>query len=346
MSTILVIKLSALGDVLIASAALQRIIDHHQGQQIRLLTAPAFVPLFSAWSGLEANGFPIQDWGQVLATGWQLRRSKLQRVYDLQGNKRSRTLSWLSGAPERIGLWPGWPYTHSSPLPRRPRVHPWLRMNSVLAAVGVPPAEEYSPLPSSDEARFQAQHWLSGHGLDTAPLVLIHAGCSARWQSKRWGEAKFLGLARKLSDGGLTVIWIGGPDDRELNARLSAQVGVNACDAFSISGLIALGRYARFAITNDSGPMHALAAANIPVYSLFGPTDWRLSHGLGQADRVIQAGVDCSPCFKPSCPLSTDIHRCMQNITAETVFRRLQLDNLIPANAGTAADIAAVSADD
>jgi ADP-heptose:LPS heptosyltransferase len=40
-------------------------------------------------------------------------------------------------------------------------------------------------------------------------------------------------------------------------------------------------------VTNDSGPMHALSAAGIPVFGLFGPSDWRRNHALGQAQHVI-----------------------------------------------------------
>ena len=346
MAGIAIIKLSALGDVLIASAAIQRIAVQHSGQPIRLLTAPAFVPLFNGWDDLEIEGLSLKDWKAVFINGGRLRRLRLQRVYDLQGNKRSRVLTWLSGAPERVGLWSGWPYTQSSALARRPRVHPWIRINSVLEMAAVPPAKERPLFPLTTTEHALVERWLSNHELSDKPLVLIHAGASARWQSKRWDQARFEQLAHQLTARGLRVIWVGGPDDRALNAKLAKQVGINACDVFSIAGLMALGQRARFAITNDSGPMHALAAVNLPVYSLFGPTDWQLSHALGQGQRVIHADVACSPCFKTHCPLTINHHQCMQMITVDDVLGRLQRDSLIPITVGTNFDIGAVSADD
>ena len=54
--------------------------------------------------------------------------------------------------------------------------------------------------------------------------------------------------------------------------------------------LAELGRRAKFAVTNDSGPMHVFSCVDIPVYAFFGPTDWRRNHAIGQENRVISPG--------------------------------------------------------
>ncbi len=48
-----------------------------------------------------------------------------------------------------------------------------------------------------------------------------------------------------------------------------------------------LGKRAKFAVTNDSAPMHILSCSQIPVFGLFGPTYVRRTHALGQIDNVI-----------------------------------------------------------
>ena len=345
---ILVIKLSALGDVLIASAALHRIMELHSDAHICLLTSRAYAQLFEAWNELEVEHVTRSDWPGILQLGWRLHTQRFQRVYDLQGNKRSRVLCRLSAAPERIGLWPGWPYTLSSQLPRRPRLHPFVRLNGVLQAVKAPSASEHSPMSIAEKHKITAKQWLHDHGVANKNLILLHAGCSARWYTKRWIETRFMDLAIELQKRGCTIIWVGGSDDRALNARLASKVGLNACEIFSIPELIALAQQAWFAIVNDSAPMHAMAAANIPVYSLFGPTDWRLSHALGQRERVIYAGVSCSPCFQPICPLKQDQHRCMTQIHVAEVIARLRSDGLLAADevADKVPDTDAISARD
>jgi ADP-heptose:LPS heptosyltransferase len=153
----------------------------------------------------------------------------------------------------------------------------------------------------------------------------MHAGSSARWPSKRWDPGHFATLARALQERGFRVVWIGAGEDRELNATLARQTGVDACDRFSFQELAALGHCSEFAVVNDSGPMHVLAAAGLPVYALFGPTDWRRSHALGQQERVLCLGVPCSPCHLRSCPADKE-HRCLHDITPDTVLSRLAAD--------------------
>ena len=71
-------------------------------------------------------------------------------------------------------------------------------------------------------------------------------------------------------------------------------VGIDATNVFTLPQLAILGQRARFAVTNDSGPMHVLSASGIPVFALFGPSNWRRNHALGQAARALSA-VDVIP---------------------------------------------------
>ena len=79
--------------------------------------------------------------------------------------------------------------------------------------------------------------------------------------AKRWPEAYFRLLAASLQDHGLQVVWIGSQDEQSLNERLAAHAGTDATAEFGLDGLLALAAQAVFAVSNDSGPMHVLAAA-------------------------------------------------------------------------------------
>jgi len=107
------------------------------------------------------------------------------------------------------------------------------------------------------------------------------------------------------------IIWIGAGYDADVNRRLAAIHGIDATDTFSIAQIAEIARKARFALANDSGPMHAMAAAEIPVFGFFGPSAWRRNHALGQATRVL---ADSS----------------LAQISAQTVIDRLQNDGLLP----------------
>ena len=126
----------------------------------------------------------------------------------------------------------------------------------------------------------------------------------------------------------MQALWIGGPDDVDLNRELAAEVGRDVTGQFSIPALAELARHARFAIVNDSGPMHVVSTAGIPVYAFFGPTDWRRSHAIGQRERVLTNPVECSPCHLNTCPPARQ-HACLAEVTPGAVFARLKADGLL-----------------
>jgi lipopolysaccharide heptosyltransferase II len=321
---ILIIKLGALGDVVLASAHMRAIVEAYPEAAVTLLTSPACAGVVQGLPGLEVVAFRRRgfiEMGRVLV--W-LRRCRFDVVFDLQGSLRSRLMTRLSGARRRIGRRPDHAYTHAPP-PGSVADHAFTRLNCLLAAAGIDPpgAQAWLPVREADGAKALA--WLQRHGLAQCRRVLLHAGTSEHWVSKRWEEAHFAALAAALQQRGLAVIWIGAGDDRDLNRRLAAEAGVNATGEFSLLELAALGDLAEFAVVNDSGPMHVLAAARLPVYALFGPTDWRRSHALGQAERVLFNPVSCSPCGRPACAPGFD-HRCLRDLTPAKVLARLEAD--------------------
>jgi ADP-heptose:LPS heptosyltransferase len=84
-----------------------------------------------------------------------------------------------------------------------------------------------------------------------------------------------------------------------------------------------LASHARFAVTNDSGPMHACAAAGVPVFALFGPSDWRRNHALGQGENVI-AGVELLPDL-----YGLRTSDCLARITPEHVLTMIRARGLL-----------------
>jgi ADP-heptose:LPS heptosyltransferase len=323
---VLIIKLGALGDVVLSTPQLVRLTETHAGDRIILLTAPAYVELVAGLP-LQVVAFRRKGFIEMLRVIRWLLGQQFDVVYDLQWSLRSRVMTLLTQAGKRVGRSHGVAYTHT-PLAATDPVHAFDRLNDVLVAGGVEAAVPRLQLPVGSAAASRVTAWLQQQGIEDRQLVLVHAGCSSQWPSKRWDEAHFLALATALEARGLVVVWIGGEDERALNGRLAGYTGMDATAVFSFAGLLALAGHAAFAVTNDSGPMHVLSAAGLPVYAFFGPTDWRRSHALGQAARVLLNPVPCSPCQLPVCPPERQ-HACMQGITPEAVLARLEADGLL-----------------
>lgn len=330
MQRILIIKLGALGDIIIAAPHIKQIAQSYPGAEIWLLTAPGFTSLFEEYPNLRVKPFPRKGTQSLLTPLRWIRSQVFEVVFDLQGSDRSKIMTVLSGATRRYGLGSGFPYTHCPPDKGivNGEAHSFHRLNRLLEAAGLAPVSAEPYLKDSEEQRQMVSDWLVEKGLSEKNIALIHAGSSARWESKRWATAHFITLATALEQRGLTPLWVGGPEDVALNETLSQTIGFDVTGVFSLLQLIELARYARFAVTTDSAPMHAIAAAGIPVYALFGPTDWRRSHALGQKERVLTHPVFCSPCHLPQCPAERG-HRCLVELKPEAVLERIRCDGLL-----------------
>lgn len=322
----LIIKVGALGDVVLCTPQIARILEHHP-DEVWLLTSPPFVPLFAGHPRLRVVAFARQGARAMWSALRWVRRQRFTTVYDLQGSDRTRALTRLSGAGVRVGIAPRWIYTHTPPSDDI-REHVFPRLNRLIESAGLPAAEPRPQLWPAQSERQRVIETLAKEGLTDQSFVVLHAGSSARWPSKRWEQDHFVALARGIEATGLRVIWIGGPDEVEINRVLAAQVGYDLTGAFSIPGLAELARLARFAVVNDSGPMHLLSAAGIPVYAFFGPTDWRRHHAVGQGERIFVHPVECSPCYLSECPPAR-AHRCLVEITPEQVLERLRRDGVM-----------------
>ena len=288
---ILIIKLGALGDVIMSTSIIKRISEHHHNDEIWLMTSPAYVSLFHNWHK-KLRIISVARKGLLLlwrSISW-IRSHGFDRCYDLQSNDRTSIICALSGIPVRAGNHPRFPY-HFHPQEKYVgQCHSQERLKQILTSVGIEPSEEPPYLPVSTFSRYKVAAWLEQNRLPDGKFVIMHAGASAKHTSKRWPY--YLQLARELQKYRLKTVWSGGKDDYDINVRLSANIGVDITNIFDILEEAELGRHASFAVTNDSAPMHILSCSDIPVFGIFGPTNWRRSHAVGQKKHIIALDTD------------------------------------------------------
>lgn len=317
---ILIIKLGALGDAIIATAVIKQILEHHASDDIHLLTSPPFTDIFSHFERLQINSYERKGIFNKLKSIFWIRKNKFDRIYDLQSNDRTRILCALSGSPYLAGNHPYYPYTIHPEYSYLGECHSFYRLNQIIKCANITPAQTTPYLPIPKTTTEEVNVWLKKHGLFEKPFVIFHAGSSPLHTEKRWPF--FKELASELNNI-FKIVWVGGNDDIELNRTLSAENNIDATNQFSIFGLAELGKHAKFAITNDSAPMHILSCSKIPVFGLFGPTYPRRTHALGQFDNVISANTKIASNdleFKPS---------KISNITLEMVLNKLKQQKLI-----------------
>lgn len=243
MKRILIVRTSAIGDVVFASplaAAIKRTYPH---AYLAWLVEPGIAPLIAEDRCLDAViTWPKAEWKQLWREGrrlelWrrardyraQLRSHRFDTVLDLQGLLKSGLLAWLTGAPRRVGL--------GSKEGSR------LFMTEVVERGGDPAriSSEYLHLARhldldcgeflprlvvSDAVQRRAREMMARHGL--APRAYVACAPFTTRPQKHWFEDAWSMLCARLIERGLTPVLLGGPADVEAAARIAATMRVSS----------------------------------------------------------------------------------------------------------------------
>jgi len=158
------------------------------------------------------------------------------------------------------------------------------------------------------------------------PAVGLALG--ARHATKRWPREHWSLLAGRCLEEGLAVALLGGPEDAgEIGALLRGFSGqrVGAFHAASLAALVAHLACLDAVVSLDSGPAHVAAALGRPVVALFGPTSPERWAPRGRAVAVARLPLACSPCSNHgsgACPLGT--HECMRSLGVDAAHAELR----------------------
>lgn len=262
MKRILVIKLGALGDFVLAFGPFAAIRACHPDAHITLLTTAPFAALARRSPWFDAVLIDRRpSWWNVPALLVLARRLRgFDFTYDLQTSGRSARYFLLAGRPPWSGIAPGCSHPHANPA--RNTMHTVERQRDQLRMAGV------TEFPAPDLS------WLTS-GQPPAGLpdrfALLVPGAAAHRPEKRWPAASFAALAGILSARGLAPVIVGTREETPLATTIRA-----ACaDAMDLTGktgleeLAAIAARASLAVGNDTGPMHLAAAVGCPSAVLF-----------------------------------------------------------------------------
>jgi len=332
---ILIIRLSALGDVVYALPALAALRRYCPRAFIAWAVEETAAGLLTGHPQLdEVIVVPRKAWQKGLKRGrvgvareaWRFRREMRSKRFDLaidfQGNLRSGLLGVISGAKRKIGFAPPCSREGSRLLLNRavkvkPSLHKVDRNLALLAELGVPvEGAEALFAPASDEDRRTIDNLLSRLGV-SSPFVLIHPGVSRFGSFKQWPAENYSDLAQKLHGRGAAVVISAGPGEETLAGAIAADSESAAPAAgLSLSQLAELMRRAGAFVGSDTGPAQMAWMLGTPTVAMMGPKDPDLYGPMGAAHRKLTADVPCRPCTKRRCA----DNRCMTQITVDDVF--------------------------
>jgi heptosyltransferase I len=342
---ILIVKLSAIGDVIHTLPALNAIRSAYPSAHITWLVEEAAAPLIIGHCAL--NRIIVsrrKSWIREIRKGrWRsavrdadglvqaLRDTAYDLVFDFQALFKSGILIALSRGSRKIGFGRGMEHQEHSYLFLNERVapvdmnrHAILRSLMMLDAAGIHSREITYQLPIQAEERKTVARLLELSGIDNSrPLICINP--VAKWTTKLWSNARFAELADRISACyRISPVFTGASEDTKTVQDILSRMTTPAVDLTgktSLKTLAALYERSDMLISTDTGPMHLGAAVKIPVVALFGPTaPWRTGP-MGDQHQVIRLGLPCSPCFKRQCPTCDCMNRIHVDQVMECVAR-------------------------
>ena len=328
---VLVIRLSAIGDVVFASPLIDSIKRARPDAEVYWLAESTVAPLLSHQTGLkELIIWPREEWRELFRRGrlWKLSREvmsfrhklrahQFDLVLDVQGLLKSALLAWMTGAKTRIGFRSkeptGWLLTKRVPKNLEPTISSEYR--GLAQNIGLETGDFSMTVPLSAAARGFAERVHDGR-----PYV-VFCPFTTRPQ-KHWPEAHWRALAAAALGKSWRVVVLGAPADRPAATRIFAEQAVESkVGDCSLEESAALVSHADLAIGVDTGLTHMGWAFCVPVVALFGSTcPYRVVPG--REGDILYAELDCSPCRRrPTCGGAFD---CMSALTPDAVMSAAQ----------------------
>ncbi len=342
MTRILIVRLSALGDVVMASGLIPALRARYPDAYLAWLVEPAAAPLLAhnprldavhvwprgEWQRLWRERAYRELWRRFRALRATLRAGRYELALDTQGLLKSALWSWLSGAPRRISLI-GREGSHRlatervQPPPDAGARRLGAEYRHLAHYLGAPDGAFQPDLAVGAAARRSARAKLAAAGLgsatgDALPRFVALCPFTTRPQ-KHWFEDRWQALAQRCLAAGLRPVLLGGPGDRESAARIAAGVPglIDLAGALALDETVAAVDDAALLIGVDTGLTHMGSARQRPTVALFGSTCPYLDAGTPRT-AVLYEQLACSPCRRrPTCGGRFD---CMRAFEVERVF--------------------------
>ncbi|MDR1699443.1 MAG: glycosyltransferase family 9 protein [Prevotellaceae bacterium] len=328
---ILVIRLSAMGDVAMTVPTIASVVEKYPNTHITMLTNERFAPLFATLPRVEVFGINPKNydglWGLFRLFGELKKLKKWYAVVDLHNVIRSKVLRMLfslSGIKciavekDRAGRRELTARRHKHLKPLRTVQRQYMR---TFSAAGFHLHEQaFSLFPSENKAPANVK---KGKWLGIAPF--------ASYEGKIYPENQMETVIKKLSEKENLSIFLFGNGEKE--TAVLKRWEETYPNVKSVAGKMSLGEELQFMswldamLTMDSANMHLASLVNIPVISIWGQTHpYAGFFGNGQAENhPVQVGLPCRPCSvygNKKCYLGT--LDCMKKITPEMVIEKIE----------------------
>ncbi len=332
---ILIVKLSAFGDIIHTLPALDDLLERPEVGEVHWLVDSRYAFVTEIFPPqVKVHPIGLKDsrrWQQAWRTVQSLGKKHFDAVLDLQGLIKSGMVArFISNRAFGIDAH----YVREKPnryLVHPVRFHPdekhVVQQSRRIAAA--PFSTNWRQIPDhpipyrrphvsltpemEQAAGITPEQWR----LDSARYVWLHLG--GGWETKQLPPKTWKAIANGLVTSGITPI-LGWGNDRE--HQIAQWIGNKVKSSFlpenrlEILSLCSVLSRAKAVVGADTGVIHLASALDVPTVSFWGPSaSWR-SGPWGNTDQHIESGPSCGPCFKRNC----NQFICMDMISADDIL--------------------------
>jgi heptosyltransferase-2 len=340
---ILVIPKGFLGDVLLTSPVLEVLKASEPECKITVLCSPKLAdyvsrdPLVDDIMVLDRSA-EYRGWGGIKRFAQLIAERGFDCAYSFHQSPRTALLLWRAKVPVRVG------YAGSllSFLYTR-RVHKTAKFHEVvrslelvredlntetgeevdrLAKLGPSHVSEFGRLRVPPVDDLLVSDRVKQTYEDQKPYIVLAPGSA--WETKRWYAEGYREVAQSLMQQGFRVVLTGAPSDADVCVDVAEGLSVaNLCGETSMDDLVALVKWSRGVVCNDSMTLHIASALQVPTVVVFCATSPRFGFGPWKNRAVVVEKHDlfCKPCRRHGshrCPTGTNA--CMTGVPSREVL--------------------------
>jgi lipopolysaccharide heptosyltransferase II len=330
---ILVIRFSAMGDIILATPLIRWIRKGYPEAELDVLVRSEYSSLLDTHPDVnQVLTWPIRGGlTDLIALQKRIRQRHYDVLIDLQASGRSRWLAFMAGARRT---------TYYRPKRLKRFLLVCFRLN--LFKISVPVPIRYlaavkllhiqddgsgASLFPEDRVKNMVQRLIRQIRKDR--MIIMAPG--AAHATKQWPLQFYAEVGRFLQTNGFSIVLIGGETDWSVCDRLSGLLDshpLNLAGKLTFIESAALLQQSRLLVTNDTGVMHMAGAVGTPVVAIFGPTTRELGFfPFRSASRVIEhEQLNCRPCsFHGTARCPRKHFRCMQEILPDQIIQAVKM---------------------
>jgi heptosyltransferase I len=341
---ILLIKIGAMGDLVIASTFFDNLRKVYPKAHILLLTGkscfnavkhnPCIDEFILADDNTLYKGNLFSRLRELFRIVFQLRKYSFDLTFIMHRAWQFNVLAYLVGTPRRVGFARGNEgITLTDSAPQKPNQNERESYLDLLRLLNLQVKYERTFYYYSKDDKIFLPDFLSQHQvLEQTPVLAVvpgggHNVAQGLMATRRWPADRYIELAKQFKKyyGG-KIFLVGGPGDREV-AKTIALESSNCIDAthLSLGQMASLFERCQAVVGNDCGPLHIATAMQKPTISIYGPTNPNQWASPDSHNTILFKKIECSPCFYHGKFPECDHLSCLTSIEVSEVMNHLKI---------------------